>query len=79
MLRRGDGGAAHFGGGVVALEKDEVFKRERVRPEYSTRYVRSPPDSSPQTLLRDACRERAEISCKRDNVQFISVYRRVYT
>lgn len=37
MLRRGDGGAAHFGGDVVALEKDEVFKRERVHGEYSTR------------------------------------------
>lgn len=37
MLRRGNGGAAHFGGSVVTLEKDEVFKRERVHPEYNTR------------------------------------------
>lgn len=48
MLRRGDGGAAHFGGDVVALEKDEVFKRARVHGEYSTR---SPPPPPPAARL----------------------------
>lgn len=78
MPRRSDGGAAHFGVSVVALEKDEVFKRERACTRSTVR-VLFPPDSSPRTLLRDVRRERAEIICKRDNVQFILVGRRIYT
>lgn len=80
MLRRGDGGAAHFGGDVVALEKDEVFKRERVHGEYSTRPPPPTPphDFYPRTLLRDARRERAETICKHDNVQMIPVFSGLY-
>lgn len=77
MLRRGDGGAAHFGGDVAALEKDEVFKRERVHGEYSTRPP--PHDFSPRTLLRDARRQRAGTICRRDNVQMIPVFSGLYT
>lgn len=58
MRRRGDGGAAHFGGGVVALEKDEVFKSERVHPEYSRAHGGSPADSSTANAF-EGCVPRA--------------------
>lgn len=41
MLRHSNGEAVHFGGDVVALEKDEMFKRVYVHGEYSMYF--SPP------------------------------------
>ena len=35
MLRHSDGETVHFGGDVVALEKDKMFKRVYVSGEYS--------------------------------------------
>lgn len=41
MFRHSDGEAVRFGGNVVALEKDEMFKRVYVHGEYSKFF--SPP------------------------------------
>lgn len=35
VLQHSNGEAVHFGGDVVALEKDEMFKRVYVHGEYS--------------------------------------------
>lgn len=52
MLRHSNGEAVHFGGDVVALEKDEMFKRVYVHGKYSMYF--SPLLPSLRMLLRDA-------------------------
>lgn len=49
MLRHSNGGAVHFGGDVVALEKDEMFKRLYVQGEYSM-YFFPPPAFSKNAI-----------------------------
>ena len=43
MLRHSDGETVHFGGDVVALEKDKMFKRVYVSWEYSMLFFFYPP------------------------------------
>lgn len=57
MLRHSNGEAVHFGGDVVALEKDEMFKRVYVQGEYSM-YFLSPPAFSKNAI--EGCRLAAE-------------------
>lgn len=57
MLRHSNGEAVHFGGDVVALEKDEMFKRVYVHGEYSMHFF-SPPAFSKNAF--EGCRFTVE-------------------
>ena len=61
MLRHSDGETVHFGGDVVALEKDKMFKRVYVSGEYSMLFFfcLSPPPAVSKNAF-EGCRLAVE-------------------